>query len=190
MRVVITGANGMLGHDVVRVAEDMRHQVIALGHEDLDVTDPARVERLITRERPGAVINCAAWTNVDGAEESGRPRRVVRHEGHRLERRDRAAHPVVVPELEIRGERLVGMAFGCITLAEVEQQTGGVVQDVAGDPRTAVLEQRQRLIQMTTCGLVIAQRVLDAGERHDRQRRDGACPRAGLVSVGRERGIG
>jgi dTDP-4-dehydrorhamnose reductase len=59
----------MLGHDVVRVAEDMRHQVIAIGHEDLDVTDPARVERLITRERPGAVINCAAWTNVDGAEE-------------------------------------------------------------------------------------------------------------------------
>ena len=70
MKVLITGAGGMLGHDVVRVAQDMRHQVIALGHEDLDVSDPARVERVITRERPGAVINCAAWTNVDGAEES------------------------------------------------------------------------------------------------------------------------
>jgi dTDP-4-dehydrorhamnose reductase len=69
MRVLVTGANGMLGQDVVRVAGDMRHQVIALSHDDLDVTDPARVERMITRERPGAVINCAAWTNVDGAEE-------------------------------------------------------------------------------------------------------------------------
>jgi dTDP-4-dehydrorhamnose reductase len=69
MKVLVTGANGMLGHDVVRVAGDMRHQVVALGHEDLDVTDPARVERVITRERPGAVINCAAWTQVDDAEE-------------------------------------------------------------------------------------------------------------------------
>ena len=70
MKILVTGAGGMLGHDVVRVAQGMRHQVIALTHDDLDVTDPARVERLITRERPGAVINCAAWTNVDGAEES------------------------------------------------------------------------------------------------------------------------
>jgi len=41
---------------------------IALTHDDLDISDPARVERVITRERPGAVVNCAAWTNVDGAE--------------------------------------------------------------------------------------------------------------------------
>jgi len=81
MRVLITGANGMLGHDVVRVAEDMRHQVIALGHEDLDVTDPARVERVITRERPGAVINCAAWTDVDGAEESEHDASLVNAQG-------------------------------------------------------------------------------------------------------------
>jgi dTDP-4-dehydrorhamnose reductase len=71
----------MLGHDVVRLAEDMRHQVIALAHEDLDVTDPAKVERLITRERPGAVINCAAWTNVDGAEESEREASLINAQG-------------------------------------------------------------------------------------------------------------
>src|SRR5215207_3050927 len=81
MRLLVTGANGMLGHDVVRVAEDMRHQVIALGHEDLDVTDPARVERMITRERPGTVINCAAWTNVDGAEESEQEASLVNAQG-------------------------------------------------------------------------------------------------------------
>ena len=69
MKVLVTGAGGMLGHDVVRVAKEMRHHVVALTRDDLDVTDPVRVERIITRERPGAVINCAAWTNVDGAEE-------------------------------------------------------------------------------------------------------------------------
>ena len=77
----------MLGQDVVRVAEDMRHQVIALSHDDLDVTDPARVERMITRERPGAVINCAAWTDVDGAEESERGGVACQRAGRRLRRR-------------------------------------------------------------------------------------------------------
>jgi dTDP-4-dehydrorhamnose reductase len=81
MKVLITGAGGMLGHDVVRVAQDMRHQVIALGRDDLDVSDPARVERVITRERPGAVINCAAWTNVDGAEESEHEASLVNAQG-------------------------------------------------------------------------------------------------------------
>ena len=81
MRVLVTGAGGMLGQDVVRVAEDLRHQVIALTHDDLDVTDPARVERMITRERPGAVINCAAWTNVDGAEESEHDASVINAQG-------------------------------------------------------------------------------------------------------------
>ena len=59
----------------------MSHQVIALAHDDLDVTDPAKVERLITRERPGAVINCAAWTNVDGAEESEHDASLVNAQG-------------------------------------------------------------------------------------------------------------
>jgi dTDP-4-dehydrorhamnose reductase len=60
----------MLGRDVVTVARGMSHEVVALGHEDLDVTDPGKVERTILRERPGAVINCAAWAAVDPAEEN------------------------------------------------------------------------------------------------------------------------
>ncbi len=81
MKIVVTGAGGMLGHDVVRLAQRMSHQVVALTHDDLDVSDPARVERLITRERPGAVINCAAWTNVDGAEESEHDASVINAQG-------------------------------------------------------------------------------------------------------------
>ncbi|MDX6607646.1 MAG: dTDP-4-dehydrorhamnose reductase [Solirubrobacterales bacterium] len=81
MKLMVTGAGGMLGHDVVRLAENMRHQVIALTHDDLDVTDPAKVERLIIRERPGAIINCAAWTNVDAAEESEHDASVINSQG-------------------------------------------------------------------------------------------------------------
>jgi dTDP-4-dehydrorhamnose reductase len=69
MKIVVTGARGMLGSDVVARADEMSHEVVALDRDDLDVTDPGRVERLIVRERPGAVINCAAWTKVDLAED-------------------------------------------------------------------------------------------------------------------------
>ena len=81
MRVVVTGAGGMLGHDVVRVAQGMSHQVVGFTHDDLDVTDPAKVERLITRERPGAVINCAGWTKVDGAEDHEHDASLVNSQG-------------------------------------------------------------------------------------------------------------
>lgn len=81
MKVLVTGAGGMLGQDVVSVASGLKHEVVALSREDLDVTDPGRVERTIVRERPGAVINCAAWTDVDGAEESEAEASLVNGEG-------------------------------------------------------------------------------------------------------------
>jgi dTDP-4-dehydrorhamnose reductase len=58
MKVLVTGAGGMLGQDVVRAAEFVNHEMVALARADLDVTDP----------RADAVVNCAAWTDVDGAE--------------------------------------------------------------------------------------------------------------------------
>ena len=59
----------MLGQDVVRAAEFVNHEVVGFARADLDITDPRAVRRVFTSERPDAVINCAAWTNVDGAEE-------------------------------------------------------------------------------------------------------------------------
>ena len=68
MRVLVTGAAGMLGTDVVRAVEAAGHEPLPLTREDLDVTDGRAVGSTMTIERPDAVINCAAYTNVDGAE--------------------------------------------------------------------------------------------------------------------------
>lgn len=68
MRILVTGAGGMLGRDVVRVATDGGHDVSGYGHDELDITDFGVVERAISAERPDVLINCAAWTDVDGAE--------------------------------------------------------------------------------------------------------------------------
>jgi dTDP-4-dehydrorhamnose reductase len=56
----------MLGTDVVAAAA--AHDVIALARAELDVTDADAVREVVRDARPDAVINCAAWTNVDGAE--------------------------------------------------------------------------------------------------------------------------
>lgn len=69
MRVVVTGAAGQLGTAVVerfgRSAE-----VLALMRQDLDITDEGSVSRLIGTARPDVVINCAAFNDVDGAEDA------------------------------------------------------------------------------------------------------------------------
>jgi dTDP-4-dehydrorhamnose reductase len=67
MRLLVTGAAGMLGRDVVRAASD--HEVVALARAELDITDADAVSAAIEAARPDAIINCAAWTDVDGAEE-------------------------------------------------------------------------------------------------------------------------
>jgi len=68
MRILVTGAGGMLGQDVVRAAEAAGDDVVALARGDLDVTDERGVAAALSDEQVDAVINCAAWTDVDGAE--------------------------------------------------------------------------------------------------------------------------
>jgi dTDP-4-dehydrorhamnose reductase len=58
----------MLGRDVMRAAERANHEMAALARADVDVTDARAVRDAIRREAPAAVVNCAAYTNVDGAE--------------------------------------------------------------------------------------------------------------------------
>ncbi len=66
--MLITGAGGMLGRDVARVAELAHHEVVGLDRAALDVTDAATLADAFADQRPDAVVNCAAWTDVDGAE--------------------------------------------------------------------------------------------------------------------------
>lgn len=69
MRVLITGGGGMLGRDVALAARDVGHEPILLTRADLDICDRPAVEQACIEHHPGAVLNCAAWTDVDGAEE-------------------------------------------------------------------------------------------------------------------------
>jgi dTDP-4-dehydrorhamnose reductase len=59
----------MLGRDVVRACELRGHQVAGVIRSELDITDGAAVDDAIAGSRPDVVVNCAAWTDVDGAEE-------------------------------------------------------------------------------------------------------------------------
>jgi dTDP-4-dehydrorhamnose reductase len=66
MKLLITGAAGMLGTDVRLAARD--HDVVAFSRAALDITDRHAVAAAVADARPDAIINCAAYTNVDGAE--------------------------------------------------------------------------------------------------------------------------
>jgi dTDP-4-dehydrorhamnose reductase len=70
MKLLVTGAAGMLGRDVMLAAGNAGHDVVGFGRAELDVTDPAALAKKLELERPDVVINCAAWTDVDGAEDA------------------------------------------------------------------------------------------------------------------------
>jgi dTDP-4-dehydrorhamnose reductase len=67
MRVAVTGASGQLG--AVLSQEFRSHDVTAFSHRDLDIADDAAVAAAMDRARPDAILNAAAWTDVDGAED-------------------------------------------------------------------------------------------------------------------------
>jgi dTDP-4-dehydrorhamnose reductase len=68
MRILITGAGGMLGTDVVGAVAAAGHDPVAFRRAELDITDMTGVAAKLQALRPDAVINCAAYTDVDGAE--------------------------------------------------------------------------------------------------------------------------
>ncbi|MBS6552481.1 MAG: dTDP-4-dehydrorhamnose reductase [Clostridium sp.] len=68
-RILVTGANGMLAKDLCPMLEDADFEVIETTRNELDVTDELQVHRVISDVKPDYVIHCAAYTNVDKAEE-------------------------------------------------------------------------------------------------------------------------
>ncbi len=72
MKVVVTGAAGRLGPALLRAATAAygKPAVVALTHDALDVSDDAAVKTAVVRTRPEAILNAAAYTDVDGAEDA------------------------------------------------------------------------------------------------------------------------
>ncbi len=78
MKILVTGTSGQLGFDVMEelarrgysgVGADRADSEAEFEHVVLDITDKEAVARVITEVKPDAVVHCAAWTNVDAAED-------------------------------------------------------------------------------------------------------------------------
>lgn len=68
MRVLIAGAKGMLAHDLIPTLRE-NHEVAAPGEQDFDITSKDKISWILREVFPDIVINCAAYTDVDKAEE-------------------------------------------------------------------------------------------------------------------------
>jgi dTDP-4-dehydrorhamnose reductase len=70
MRVLVTGAGGLLAAAIVREFAAAAAAVVALQKADLDLTHPEQVRKTVGEVRPDLVVNCAAFNDVDGAEDN------------------------------------------------------------------------------------------------------------------------
>lgn len=68
MRLLVVGAGGQLGRELVALAASRGVEVTAAGHGNVDITNAVSVRKALEMNGPDAVINCAAWTRVDAAE--------------------------------------------------------------------------------------------------------------------------
>jgi dTDP-4-dehydrorhamnose reductase len=74
-KILVVGAGGMLGRELARLLDDAGGDVVKAdaaagdGQVKIDITDASAVEKLFGQVRPPVVYNCAAFTNVDGAEQ-------------------------------------------------------------------------------------------------------------------------
>ena len=69
MNILVTGANGQLGNEMRVVARNSADNYIFTDVAELDITDAAAVEKMVTDNDVKVIVNCAAYTNVDKAED-------------------------------------------------------------------------------------------------------------------------
>lgn len=67
--ILITGANGQLGYDFQRLFDELKEEYIATDRDDLDITDIEKVREFVKDKNIALIINCAAYNNVDKAED-------------------------------------------------------------------------------------------------------------------------
>jgi len=68
LKVIVTGAGGMVGRAQAAYCSNRGDDVAAFDHKTLDISNAAQVADVFQKEKPDVVFNCAAWTNVDGCE--------------------------------------------------------------------------------------------------------------------------
>ena len=83
MKVLVTGANGQLGYDVIKRLNALGDEPVGADREEFDITDEKATEEYITSLRPDAVVHCAAYTAVDKAEDDRDACRKVNVDGTR-----------------------------------------------------------------------------------------------------------
>lgn len=81
MKVLVTGAKGMLGQDLCPILEDAGYEVVETDVDNLDITDTEKCLDFLKNEKPNLVIHCAAYTNVDKAEEDLDTARLINFKG-------------------------------------------------------------------------------------------------------------
>lgn len=81
MKILVTGASGQLGHDLVKELNNRGHEVIGVGSKDLNITDYDAVMKKLSELRPDVVMHCAAYTAVDNAEDDKDRCNEVNHVG-------------------------------------------------------------------------------------------------------------
>ena len=68
MKLLITGANGMLGSALIKECERQQFNYVAMTRKDADLTEPEQVKQFLYQNQPDVVLHCAAYTSVDLAE--------------------------------------------------------------------------------------------------------------------------
>ena len=79
MNILVTGANGQLGMEMRNVSSCSADRYIFTDVAELDITDADAVDRVITSEKVDVIVNCAAYTNVDKAEEDEQAADLINH---------------------------------------------------------------------------------------------------------------
>ena len=111
MRVLVSGAGGQLGRTVARVLA-AAYDVVPLTRADLDLTDDVRVRAAVAGLRPGVILNCAAYNDVDGAEDD----------------------PVTALEVNAFGVRSLARAAAAVDATLVHYGTDFVFDGTASEP--------------------------------------------------------
>jgi len=113
MRIAVVGAEGQLGAAVVKECRSA-HEVVEFTHSGLDVTDDEAVRLVLAKAKPDAIVNCAAYNDVDGAED----------------------HPVDALNLNAFAVRALARAAGACNAALVHYSTDFVFDGKASQPYT------------------------------------------------------